>query len=74
MAVIRGTEKAAHDLFLAGLVKGTTHLAAGHEAVAVGASLALRPNDSALLKSALRPLTCYSMKGSTRPGCPASAI
>jgi acetoin:2,6-dichlorophenolindophenol oxidoreductase subunit alpha len=45
MAVIRGTEKAAHDLFLAGLVKGTTHLAAGHEAVAVGASAALRPGD-----------------------------
>jgi len=45
MAVIRRTEKAAHDLFLAGLVKGTTHLAAGHEAVAVGASSALRPDD-----------------------------
>jgi len=45
MAVIRRTEKAAHDLFLAGLVKGTTHLAAGHEAVAVGASAALRPSD-----------------------------
>jgi acetoin:2,6-dichlorophenolindophenol oxidoreductase subunit alpha len=45
MAVIRGTEKAAHDAFLAGLVKGTTHLAAGHEAVAVGASAALRPDD-----------------------------
>jgi len=45
MAVIRGTEKAAHDLFLAGLVKGTTHLAAGQEAVAVGASAALRPDD-----------------------------
>jgi len=45
MAVIRRTEKAAHDLFLAGLVKGTTHLAAGHEAVAVGASAALRPGD-----------------------------
>ena len=45
MAVIRGTEKAAHDLFLAGLVKGTTHLAAGHEAVAVGASAALEPDD-----------------------------
>lgn len=45
MAVIRGTEKAAHDLFLAGLVKGTTHLAAGHEAVAVGASAVLRPDD-----------------------------
>jgi acetoin:2,6-dichlorophenolindophenol oxidoreductase subunit alpha len=45
MAVIRRTEKAAYDLFLAGLVKGTTHLATGHEAVAVGASAALRPDD-----------------------------
>jgi acetoin:2,6-dichlorophenolindophenol oxidoreductase subunit alpha len=45
MAVIRGTERAAHDLFLAGLVKGTTHLAAGHEAVAVGASFGLEPDD-----------------------------
>jgi pyruvate dehydrogenase E1 component alpha subunit len=45
MAVIRRTEQAAHKLFLAGLVKGTTHLAAGHEAVAVGASAALRPDD-----------------------------
>jgi pyruvate dehydrogenase E1 component alpha subunit len=45
MAVIRRTEKAAYDLFLAGLVKGTTHLASGHEAIAVGASFALRPDD-----------------------------
>jgi acetoin:2,6-dichlorophenolindophenol oxidoreductase subunit alpha len=45
MAVIRGTEQAAHDLFLAGLVKGTTHLAAGQEAVAVGASAGLRGDD-----------------------------
>jgi TPP-dependent pyruvate/acetoin dehydrogenase alpha subunit len=45
MAVIRETELAAHDLFLAGLVKGTTHLAAGHEAVAVGTSAALRDDD-----------------------------
>ena len=45
MAVIRRTEKAAQDLFLAGLVKGTTHLAAGQEAVAVGAGDALRPDD-----------------------------
>lgn len=45
MALIRGTEKAAHNAFLAGLVKGTTHLAAGHEAVAVGTSAALRPDD-----------------------------
>ncbi|MDH6454577.1 MULTISPECIES: thiamine pyrophosphate-dependent dehydrogenase E1 component subunit alpha [unclassified Streptomyces] len=45
MALIRRTEKAAHDLFLQGLVKGTTHLAAGHEAIAVGASAALRYDD-----------------------------
>jgi TPP-dependent pyruvate/acetoin dehydrogenase alpha subunit len=45
MAVIRYTEKAAYDLFLSGLVKGTTHLAAGHEAVAVGANAALDPGD-----------------------------
>ncbi|MEU1912964.1 thiamine pyrophosphate-dependent dehydrogenase E1 component subunit alpha [Streptomyces massasporeus] len=45
MNVIRRTEKAAHDLFLQGLVKGTTHLAAGQEAIAVGASAALRPDD-----------------------------
>ncbi|KUM78006.1 thiamine pyrophosphate-dependent dehydrogenase E1 component subunit alpha [Streptomyces curacoi] len=45
MTLIRRTEKAAHDLFLQGLVKGTTHLAAGHEAIAVGASAALRPDD-----------------------------
>ena len=45
MAVIRATEKTAHDLFLRGLVKGTTHLAAGHEAVAVGASAALADDD-----------------------------
>jgi acetoin:2,6-dichlorophenolindophenol oxidoreductase subunit alpha len=45
MAVIRRTEKAAYDLFMAGLVKGTTHLAAGQEAVAVGASVALRRDD-----------------------------
>jgi acetoin:2,6-dichlorophenolindophenol oxidoreductase subunit alpha len=45
LVVIRRTEKAAHDLFLAGLVKGTTHLAAGQEAVAVGAAAALRPDD-----------------------------
>ena len=45
MAVIRATEKAAYDLFMLGLVKGTTHLAAGQEAVAVGASAALRDDD-----------------------------
>jgi pyruvate dehydrogenase E1 component alpha subunit len=45
LLVIRGTEKAAFDLFMSGSVKGTTHLAAGHEAVAVGTSAALNPDD-----------------------------
>lgn len=45
LLVIRATEKAAFDLFMSGLVKGTTHLAAGHEAIAVGTSAALRPDD-----------------------------
>jgi pyruvate dehydrogenase E1 component alpha subunit len=45
MVLIRRTEKAAHDLFMSGLVKGTTHLAAGQEGVAVGASAGLRPDD-----------------------------
>ncbi len=45
MSVIRRVEKAAYDMFMQGLVKGTTHLASGQEAVAVGASAALRDDD-----------------------------
>ncbi|MGH9214480.1 MAG: thiamine pyrophosphate-dependent dehydrogenase E1 component subunit alpha [Acidimicrobiales bacterium] len=45
MQVIRGVEKVAYDLFMEGLVKGTTHLASGQEAVAVGTSAALRDDD-----------------------------
>jgi len=45
LVVIRAVEKAAYDLFMSGLVKGTTHLASGQEAVAVGASAALRDDD-----------------------------
>jgi len=45
LVLMRPTEKAAYDLFMSGHVKGTTHLAAGQEGVAVGASAALRPDD-----------------------------
>jgi acetoin:2,6-dichlorophenolindophenol oxidoreductase subunit alpha len=38
-------EKRAQDLFLEGLVKGTSHLALGQEAVAAGFAAALRPED-----------------------------
>lgn len=48
MRRIREFEQAAYDLFMRGLVKGTTHLATGQEAVAVGVSAALRPDDYVL--------------------------
>jgi pyruvate dehydrogenase E1 component alpha subunit len=45
----RTCEKRAHDLFLQNLVKGTSHLALGQEAVAAGVSQAMRPDDYAFL-------------------------
>jgi acetoin:2,6-dichlorophenolindophenol oxidoreductase subunit alpha len=38
-------EKRAQDLFLEGLIKGTSHLALGQEAVAAGFAAALEPDD-----------------------------
>ena len=38
-------EQRAQDLFLEGLIKGTSHLALGQEAVAAGFAAALRPDD-----------------------------
>src|SRR5207245_3002433 len=43
--VPRTPAQAAQPRSAGGLVKGTTHLAAGHAPVAVGASAALRPDD-----------------------------
>jgi pyruvate dehydrogenase E1 component alpha subunit len=45
MVEARLFEKRVHDLFLQGLVKGTSHLALGQEAVAAGFAAALRPDD-----------------------------
>jgi TPP-dependent pyruvate/acetoin dehydrogenase alpha subunit len=45
MLRLRDFEQLAYDLFLQGLVKGTTHLALGQEAVAVGFASAMRPDD-----------------------------
>ena len=42
---IRGLEERAHDLFLQNLVKGTSHLSLGQEAVAAGFAAAMRPGD-----------------------------
>ncbi|HME91847.1 MAG TPA: thiamine pyrophosphate-dependent dehydrogenase E1 component subunit alpha [Myxococcaceae bacterium] len=42
---IRLLEKRAYDLFLQNLVKGTSHLSLGQEAVAAGFAAAMRPDD-----------------------------
>jgi TPP-dependent pyruvate/acetoin dehydrogenase alpha subunit len=45
MTEIRQFEKRAHDLFLQNLVKGTTHLGTGQEAIAAGVATAMRADD-----------------------------
>jgi pyruvate dehydrogenase E1 component alpha subunit len=45
MLEIRSAEERIQELFLANLVRGTTHLAVGQEACAVGVIHALRPGD-----------------------------
>ena len=42
---LRETEQRAYDLFLQNLVKGTSHLALGQEAVATGFAAAMEPGD-----------------------------
>src|SRR5437016_12487169 len=45
---IRYCEKRAYDLFLQNLVKGTSHLALGQEAVAAGFAAAMNKDDYSL--------------------------
>src|SRR5256712_8941186 len=45
IAEIRTFEKRAYDLFLQNLVKGTSHLSLGQEAIAAGFAVAMRPDD-----------------------------
>ena len=42
---IRDCEKRAHDLFLQNLIKGTSHLSLGQEAIAAGFGVAMRKGD-----------------------------
>ncbi len=42
---IRDCEQRAHDLFLENLVKGTSHLSLGQEAIAAGVAVAMVPGD-----------------------------
>jgi pyruvate dehydrogenase E1 component alpha subunit len=45
MVEIRDCEKRAHDLFLQNLIKGTSHLSLGQEAIAAGIAVAMEPGD-----------------------------
>ncbi len=45
MMEARRFEELAHRMFLEGLVKGTSHLAVGQEAIAAAFALAMRPDD-----------------------------
>ena len=45
MVECRGFETRAQELFFEGLVRGTTHLGIGQEAVAAGVAAAMRPDD-----------------------------
>jgi pyruvate dehydrogenase E1 component alpha subunit len=45
MVQMRGMEKRAYDLFLQNLIKGTSHLSLGQEAVAAGFGVAMRSDD-----------------------------
>lgn len=45
MLEIRYLEKRAYDLFLSNLVRGTTHLSIGYEAISAAFATAMRPDD-----------------------------
>lgn len=45
MLRLRQFEKRAYDLFMQNLVKGTSHLSLGQEAIAAGFGVAMRPDD-----------------------------
>ena len=45
MVEVRGFEQRAHELFLENLVRGTSHLAQGQEAIAAGYAVAMQPDD-----------------------------
>jgi TPP-dependent pyruvate/acetoin dehydrogenase alpha subunit len=42
---LRRFEQRAHEIYIEGLIKGTSHLATGQEAIAAGFAAAMRPDD-----------------------------
>ena len=54
--VIRQAEQRAYDLFLQNLVKGTSHLSLGQEAIAAGFAVAMKPGDLSSAPIAAMPI------------------
>ena len=50
MLEVRQVEKRAQDLFLQNLIKGTTHLSIGQEAIAAGFGVSMKEGDYARLE------------------------
>jgi hypothetical protein len=55
---IRDCEKRAHDLFLQNMIKGTSHLSLGQEAVAAGFGVAMRKGGEKPALAAKRLVDC----------------
>ena len=53
---IRDCEKRAHDLFFQNLIKGTSHLSIGQEAIAAGFGVAMQKAQILILSGDNRPL------------------
>ena len=59
MLECRVLEKRAYDLFMQNLIKGTSHLALGQEAIAAGFGTAMRPDEEVKAWLAKDPLPRY---------------
>lgn len=72
MLQVRVFEKRAYDLFLQNLVKGTSHLAIGQEAIAAGFGAAMRPDDYVFCT--YRGHAHTLMRGASMAGCMAELM
>ena len=68
---IRDAEKRANDLFFQNLIKGTSHLSLGQEAIAAGMAVAMEPLAEAELRireKTFGPITSFRRLGSLGAG------
>ena len=71
--LIRVAEQRAYDLFLENLVKGTSHLSLGQEAIAAGFATAMQENDKSFCTYSCLLYTSPSPRDATLSRMPSSA-